>query len=400
MDRLVVVGASLAGLRAAETARREGFAGSLVMVGDERHLPYQRPPLSKQILMRTLDADQAALRIDDLDVQWMLGEPARSLDIARREITLEGGGALGFDGLVIATGTHARKIAGLEPDGSRVHVLRSLDDAAALTTKLQHAAHVVVVGGGFIGCEVASACRQLGVEVTIVEAQSHLLKRAVGPEVGDAIASLHCRNGVDLRLGAGLRALEHGVKSEQVVLTDGSVLSADLVVLGLGASPATDWLRGSGVDLDDGVVCDASLRVRGAVGVTAAGDVARWPNGRYGHSMMRLEHWTNASEQGSAAVHTLLADAAGKAAEPFETVPYFWSDQFGVRVQSVGMPALASSYRVIAGSLASDSFLIEYHDGNELVGVVALGMQSRILKYRREMNVRPNQHPPILAGQS
>ncbi len=374
--RLVVVGASLAGLRAVEAARKSGFDGSVVLIGAEPHLPYDRPPLSKAFLdgaglpaFRT----EEVLR-DELGVRLVLGAPATALDTAARVVTA-GEREFGYDALVIATGAAARTLPGTA-GLTGVHTLRTRDDALAVRSALDAGARTVVVGAGFIGSEVASAARKRGLDVTIVEALPTPLVRAVGETMGRACGALHARNGTDLRCGTGVAAVEGDGRVERVRLTDGTVLPADLVVAGIGAVPATGWLGGAGLSLDDGVVCDETL-FTGAPGVYAAGDVARWHNPAFGRHM-RLEHWTSAAEQGATAARNALDPANAK---PYSTVPYFWSDWYDSRIQFVGVPA-TEEVRVVDGDPGGDRFVALYREGDRLAGALALNGQTQIMKYR------------------
>ncbi|MGW6458876.1 NAD(P)/FAD-dependent oxidoreductase, partial [Streptomyces sp. NPDC055078] len=375
---LVVVGASLAGLRAVESARRGGFGGRIVLIGAEPHLPYDRPPLSKAFLDG--DADLPPFRTEqtlrqELRVDLRLGTTATGLDPATRTVRTTAG-EVRYDALVIATGAAARRM----PGAGRlrgVHTLRTLDDARAVRTALDAGARTVVIGAGFIGSEVASAAHKRGLRVTIVEALPVPLVRAVGERMGGACAALHRRHGMDLRCGSGVAALEGDGAVESVRLTDGTELPAGLVVAGIGAAPATGWLEGSGLTLDDGVVCDENL-FTGVPGVYAAGDVARWHNPVFGRPM-RLEHWTSAAEQGAAAARNALGPAGP---EPYGCVPYFWSDWYDTRIQFVGAVA-ADEVRVAGGDPADGRFVALYRDGDRLAGALTMNGQTEIMKYRR-----------------
>ena len=275
---IVIVGASLAGLRAAETLRREGYDERVVLVGAETHLPYDRPPLSKELLAGEWEAEHVALRkqpYDELDLDMRLGRRATGLDVSARAVVLDGGETIAFDGLVVATGSRPRTIPGA-PELDGVFVLRTLDDCLAIRSRLDAAPRVVVIGAGFIGSEVAATCRGRGLDVTVLEMLPTPLARAVGPVVGDACGRLHREHGVDLRCGVTVAGFEGHERVARVWLADGTAFDADLVVVGVGVAPETDWLEGSGLTLDDGVVCDATCLA--APGVVAAGDVARWPN--------------------------------------------------------------------------------------------------------------------------
>ncbi len=382
MERIVVVGSSLAGLRAAETLRAEGYAGRLTLVGDEARVPYDRPPLSKQLLTEGWDEDRIALPAGarpELDLTWERGHAAVGLDLTERVVALADGRSLPFDGLVIATGAAARRLPATE--GMRgVHALRTLDDALAVRAALDAGVgRVVVVGAGFIGCEVAASCRARGVEVTVVEPLAQPLARILGEELGSVIAEVHVDHGVDLRLGVGVEALEADEGAvARVRLTDGAEVEAALVVVGIGVVPNTAWLEGSGLVLDDGVVCDETTLA--APGVVAAGDVARWPNPLFGE-VMRVEHWEHAIDMGAHAARRLLAgDGPG---EPYGPVPWFWSDQYDRKLQLAGRVRPDDELVVVAGSFAERRFAALYGREGRVVGAVAMNMPARVVRYRQ-----------------
>jgi NADPH-dependent 2,4-dienoyl-CoA reductase/sulfur reductase-like enzyme len=385
MRRLVVVGGSLAGLRAVETARRSGFDGEITLVGAERHPPYDRPPLSKACLasdgperahpFRT----EAELR-DDLEVRLLLGSAADGLDSTARQVSVAGH-EVDYDALVIATGASPRRFPGAEHIAG-VHYLRTAEDAAAIRAALDAGARTVVIGAGFIGSEVASAARARGLAVTVVEALDVPLAAAVGPEVGTALAELHRVAGTDLRLGTAVSGIESADgRVSGVRLDDQTLLPADLVVLGTGVAPATGWLRDSGVTLhehDGGVVCDATLAT-GVPGVYAAGDVAHVPNALFDHDLMRPEHWTNAAEQGAAAARHALDAAAARA---LESVPYFWSDWYSHRIQFVGT-SRADDVAVVQP--AADGLVALYRRDDRIVGALSVDRPRDIMKLRRRI---------------
>ena len=387
LGTVVVVGASLAGIQAADTLREQGFGGRVVLVGAEAHIPYDRPPLSKELLAGTSTPAEGLLRpadhYDDRGIELVLGTSATGLDLDRRLVHLAGGDAepLAFDGLVIATGAAARHLPGTSHLAG-VHVLRTVDDCLAVSAALDGSPRVVVVGAGFIGAEVAATCRGRGLDVTVVEALPVPLAKAVGPEIGAALAGLHRENGVALRTGVGVAALEGAGRVERVVMADGSAIDADLVVVGIGVEPQTAWLEGSGLVLRDGVVCDSACIA--APGVVAAGDVARWDNQLFtSGGPMRIEHWTNAVEQGTAAASNLLSAAAGEEPQPFTPVPYFWSDQYGLRIQYVGASRPGDELVVVDGSLDDRRFVAIYGREGRIVAALAVGRARQLMAYRR-----------------
>mgnify|MGYP001410726233 CR=1 FL=1 len=380
-QRVVVVGASLAGLRAAEELRALGHDGPITLVGDEPHRPYDRPPLSKQVLAGTKEPADVALTVaggelDALDLEWHLGETATGLDLATREVRLGGGERLPFDGLVIATGASARRLPGTDHLAG-VHTLRTLDDCLAIRAALDATPRrVAVVGAGFIGAEVAATCRGLGIEVSLIEALPVPLERGLGPVMGAVVADLHRDHGVDVRLGVGVVRIEGGDRVERVQLTDGTVLDVDLVVIGIGVAPNTGWLDDSGLTIDNGVVCDATCLA--APGVVAAGDVARWPNPRFGE-VMRVEHWDNAIAMGTHAARTLLG-ATGP--EPFAPVPWFWSDQYDRKIQLAGRAGPGDEVRVVSGTVEDRRFVALYGRDGRVVGVLGMNQPAKVARWR------------------
>jgi NADPH-dependent 2,4-dienoyl-CoA reductase/sulfur reductase-like enzyme len=387
-DRIVIVGASLAGLRAAETLRLDGHDGTITVVGAEAHRPYDRPPLSKQVLTGKIPPEGTALPVpEDLGADWLLGMTATGLDVEKGRLLLGTEGDIAYDGLVIATGARPRILPGAPP-GPGVHYLRTLDDAIALRDDLGRSRGVVVIGAGFIGLEVASSAQALGVPTVVLEALPVPLERALGPEIGRAVMDWHLAKGTDLRAGVGVEAiigLEPGGsgRPEGVRLTDGSVVSADTVVVGVGVAPETGWLADSGIDVADGVRCDSRLRVLAGgeplPGVVAAGDVARWDHPAYGESV-RVEHWTNATESGEAAATTLLR---GADAPEYGPTPYFWSDQHGVKLQFVGRAAAGDEIAVVEGSFDEDRVLVAYGSGGRLVGALGIRRPARVMALQR-----------------
>ncbi|WBO68243.1 NAD(P)/FAD-dependent oxidoreductase [Streptomyces camelliae] len=373
MNRIVVVGASAAGLAAAETLRREGYDGTLTLVGDEPRPPYDRPPLSKQVLAAEWPperirlrppADLAALRLD-----LRLGVAAQELDTSGRTVRLADGSALPYDGLIVATGVRPRRLP-----GTGAHVLRTLDDALALRDRLGPGRHLVVVGAGFLGAEAAAVARGLGTRVTLLEPAPVPLAHAVGAQVGHLLARVHRERGVDLRTGITVtETAEDGVR-----LADGTGIEADAVLVAVGSLPNTEWLAGSGLTVADGLVCDTYCEA--APGIYGAGDVARWQHPLFG-TRIRIEHRTHAAEQGMAAARNLLNSEARK---PFAPVPYFWSDQYELKIQAYGVLRGHDEVAVLEGGATEGRLLAVYRTGDRLVGALMVGMPPKAIRPWRQ----------------
>lgn len=362
LERVVIVGASLAGLQAAQGLRRGGFEGTLSVIGDEPDYPYDRPPLSKGFLDGSVPEEKLRLRgaadPEALGIDWHLGVAAVSLDASTKTVALDDGTSITADGVVIATGSSPRSLPGTDYDG--VHELRTLADSRALSQALQAETRVVIIGAGFIGAEVAATARGMGCAVTMIEAAPTPLARVLDAAAGQAIADLHRGHGVDVRLGNGFDSMQSNAAGavESVTLTDGSVIDADLVVVGIGCVPNTGWLAGSGLTIDNGVVCDETCLA--APGIVAAGDVCRWPNERFGGALTRIEQWDNAVDQGTYAARRLLAFEANEPVEPYAPVPWFWSDQYDRKIQLAGVPT--PNAEVVNGSIADQVFCQIYTD--------------------------------------
>ncbi len=386
LGSVVVVGASLAGLRAVEVLRRTGFDGSVTVVGDETGPPSDRPPLSKQVLAGVKEAEQVVLpaATADLGISWELGRRATSLRVEDRSVELDDGRTISFDGLVISCGASPRTLPGTS-DLAGVHTLRTVEDCLALRADLDAGPErVVVVGAGFIGAEVAATCRQRGHAVTLLEALPLPLGRVLGDRIGLVCADLHRENGVDLRTGVGVAGFvrgDHG-RVAAVELADGSSVPADVVVVGIGVTPNTAWLQDSGLALDDGVVCDETCLA--APGIVAAGDVARWPNRRYGE-LMRVEHWDNAIEQGAHAARRLLAGGDGEAVGPYAPVPWFWSDQYGIKIQLAGRCRPDDEVAVVQGSVDERRFVALYGRAGTVVGALGFRRPAQIVRWRARL---------------
>ncbi len=382
---IVIVGGGLAAARTAEQLRKAGYTGPVVIVSDEPHLPYDRPPLSKDVLQQSAKAlDDVLLKpaefYADNDITLRLGAAAQSLDTAARTLTLTDGTVLDYDQLVIATGLVPRRIPSF-PDLPGIRVLRSFDDAMDLREHAGSARRAVIVGGGFIGCEVAASLRSLGVDVVLVEPQPTPLAGVLGEQIGQLVARLHRDEGVDIRTGVGVAEVRGSVEGHvtAVELTDGTMLDADLVLVGIGSRPATDWLVGSGVALDNGVMCDEVGRTS-EPHVWALGDVASWRDAA-GHQV-RVEHWSNVADQARVLVPAML----GADVPTLTVVPYFWSDQYDVKIQCLGEPESGDVVHVVEDD--GRKFLAYYERDGMLTGVVGGGMPGKVMKARAKIAAR------------
>lgn len=407
----VIVGASLGGLRAAEQLKAAGWAGPITVVGSERHMPYNRPPLSKEVLTRRrrlqggtiqdgADAihGEVAFRVRDgaSDVAWRLGCAALSASLDERMVALDDGTQLHFDALVVATGLRSRRLP-FEGGRANRHAVRTLDDAVRLRAQLASDRRVVVVGGGFIGCEVAASALQLGCAVSVVEPLPVPQEQTLGEALAATVQRYHEAMGLsvfgeryvtELELVAGDR---HQVGA--VVLDDGQVLQADVVVEAIGSDPNVEWLQGNGLDLSDGVLCDDRMRIEGRPDLVGVGDVARFPNRLFDEVPRRVEHWRVPSDTAKRAAATLAAHGAGAAPDrrPFTPVPTFWSDQFDLRIQGVGAFTLGDRRELLEGSLEDEGFrregaVVGSFAGDRLVGIVSVGVPPSVaLGYRRSI---------------
>lgn len=373
----MIVGGGLAAARTAEQLRRAEYAGPVTIVSDEVHLPYDRPPLSKEVLRS--EVDDTALKprewYDDKGITLRLGQAATGIDTAAQTLTLADGTSLGYDELVIATGLVPRRIPSL-PDLDGIRVLRSFDECMALRTHASSARQAVVIGAGFIGCEVAASLRGLGVDVVLVEPQPTPLASVLGEQIGALVTRLHRDEGVDVRTGVGVAEVRGDGHVEEVVLTDGTELPADLVVVGIGSHPATGWLDGSGIEVDNGVVCDEAGRTS-APHVWALGDVASWRDAT-GHQV-RVEHWSNVADQTRVVVPAML----GREVPSTVVVPYFWSDQYDVKIQCLGEPEATDTVHIVEDD--GRKFLAYYERDGALVGVVGGGLPGKVMKVRAKV---------------
>jgi 3-phenylpropionate/trans-cinnamate dioxygenase ferredoxin reductase subunit len=371
---VVIVGGGLGAARTAEQLRRAEYTGAIVIVSDEVHVPYDRPPLSKEVLRKEVDDVTLKPRewYDEKDITLRLGSAATGLDTAGQTLTLADGSVLSYDELVIATGLVPRRIPTI-PDLEGIRVLRSFDESMALREHASEARRAVIIGAGFIGCEVAASMRGLGVDVVLVEPQPQPLAMVLGEQIGELVARLHRDEGVDVRLGVGVAEVRGEGHVDTVVLSDGTELSADLVVVGIGSHPATEWLDGSGIEVDNGVICDEAGRTS-APNVWALGDVASWRD-PLGHQA-RVEHWSNVAEQARVVVPAML----GQDTPSNVVVPYFWSDQYDVKIQCLGEPHATDTVHIVEDD--GRKFLAYYERDGVLVGVVGGGLPGKVMKSR------------------
>lgn len=402
MTHIAVIGGSLAGLRAVETLRTDGFSGNITVVNAENSAPYDRPPLSKKFLSGEWEADRIQLRkpsdIDELGATWLNSTHATALNVATRELTLNTSSVLNYDACIIATGGIARELP-QQPHAQGIHQLRTLHDAQGLREELQPGKKLVVIGAGFIGLEAAATAVARGCTVTVLEGLPAPLIRGLGENMGTAATAIHATQGVNIRCNVRVQGIETQAGSVAGVrisdATGESVVAADVVLVGIGVAPATQWLEGSGLVVNDGVVCDAHLQA--APGVFAAGDVARWVNGLYSdlEPTMRVEHWTTAAEQGAHAARNALAHINNTPLVPYSAVPFFWSDQFTARIQFLGRSTDAEEIRVVAGSVDEGKFAAAYMRAGRLVGVLGVSMPKVVMPSRKLLEVHTPWHAAL-----
>jgi NADPH-dependent 2,4-dienoyl-CoA reductase/sulfur reductase-like enzyme len=376
---VVVVGASAAGVAAVETLGRLEFGGDIVLVGDEPDIAPDRPPLSKQVLAGDWAPAQAALlnpaRRAAINAHLLLGMRAVALDETARAVAFDDGSALPFDDLVIATGVRPRTLPGSAATG--VHVLRTLDDALSLQPALEPNSHLVIVGAGFLGLEIAATARRRGVTVTVVEPIEHPLATRLGVTTAARLLDLHRAQGVQLRLGIGVSEFVTDAAGtvSAVRLGDGSTVACSTVVVAIGCTPNVEWLAGSSLDTTDGVLCDPECRA--APGIWAAGDVARWHHNGLAR-LIRIEHRLNASEQGIAVATNLVGPSA-----PFVPTPFFWTDHYDVKIQVAGVIDVAADEQV--DEVEGGGFVCTYRVDGRLIAVLGWNATKAIMPLRREL---------------
>lgn len=389
-ERIVVAGAGLAGFRAAQALRANGFTGEVVLIGDEVHQPYDRPPLSKQLLAGTYTREQCILPGTVADVTWRLGVAVEGIDRETAEIVLADGERVAYDGLIIATGRRARAWPGQLP-ASGVHTLRSFEDVAGFEHALTPESKVVIIGAGFIGCEVAATLRSRDIDVTITDVSEHPMP-VLGAEAGSRAVALHESHGVRFRLGFGVEGIEGADHVTAVVGEGGERLEADVVLVAIGSEPNTEWLDGSGILLDRGVVvCDATGTVldedcHPIDSILAAGDVAAWPH-PHASGAVCIEHWSNARDMGDTAAKNILLSHAAR--QPIRSVPAFWSDQYDVKIKSAGLLRGADALTVVSEDVDKPSLLIEASRDGRVVGAIAFNMNRAMIGYQRDLATAP-----------
>jgi 3-phenylpropionate/trans-cinnamate dioxygenase ferredoxin reductase component len=400
--RIIVVGASLGGIRAAEQLRAAGWTEEITVVGAEPHMPYNRPPLSKDLVHGQADLTGASAAevlqgisfpLRHQDIEWRLGEPAVGLDADRRLLTLEGGDRIRYDGLVAATGLRSRRLLGADAESGR-YVLRTVDDALALGAELRPGVRLVVVGAGFIGSEIAAVAATRGCEVTVVEPLDHPMQNAIGADLGAAIRTFHEAHGVGFRLGrlvAGTGADGVG-RIASVEFDDGEVIACDVLVEAVGSIPNVEWLEGNGLDLSDGVLCDDWMAVPARPEVVAVGDVARFPNPLFDEPPRRVEHWCVPTETARRAARGLVATLEGEQRDlaPFTPLHSFWSDQFELRIQGLGAFAMSADRLLLAGDLEriEEGVAVGTLSDGKVVGVVTVGLAPAALRAYRTLLAR------------
>jgi 3-phenylpropionate/trans-cinnamate dioxygenase ferredoxin reductase subunit len=382
---VAIVGGGLGALRTAESLVAAGYEGEVVVVSDEKHFPYNRPPLSKGALKNGIEAESLEFnRKPSADaITWILGDGAASISFGSQTLTLNSGREVVFDGLAIATGIRPRQLAVKGPIAGR-HTLRTIEDAISLRSALKNSRSLLVVGAGFIGCEVAATARLLGISVKVVAIDEEPMIRPLGRDLGRDLRRRHEGQGVQFHLGLGIDAFLGDDVATGVGLSDGSEHFADVIVEAIGSLPNTEWLGGNGLDLSDGVIVDESMRVIGTeIPVVAVGDIARYPHQLFDATPRRIEHWNLPTETGRRAGRTLATLLAREEPllEPVNFIPSFWSDQYEYNIQSFGMPGIADNERLSFGAW-EQPLIVEYYRGDDLVGVVGIDSVPKLVPYR------------------
>ena len=384
---VLIVGGGLGGLRTAEALRGKGFTGTITLVGDEEHQPYNRPPLSKEALSSGLSHEELKFRQRDsvADINWVLGSAAQQLNTAKREVTLANGNTLKFDALVIATGIRPRLLPIPGPTKG-LFTLRTLDDAHSLKAAITPGSNVVILGSGFIGCELAATASKLGAKVHVISLDAEPMIMPMGSELGAAMRTRHEAKGIKFHLGHTVTQFNGDTNIESVTLDSGEVIKADAVIEAIGSVPNTEWLQDNELNLDNGVLVDSNMRAVGAnIPIYAVGDIANHPNTFYGDQTRRIEHWNMPTETGKRAGAALAAELAGEQppTENFFALPAFWSDQYEYQLQSYGLPGAATSNKVVSGELDGPCIVEFFNDENTLCGVIGIDTVKELMPYRK-----------------
>jgi NADPH-dependent 2,4-dienoyl-CoA reductase/sulfur reductase-like enzyme len=387
---VIIVGASMGGLRAAEALRRFGYAGAITVIGEESHAPYNRPPLSKEVLAAEVSHEAVAFpqRDSTADVNWLLGTRVDSADLEHCTVTDSNGETHPYSTLIIATGLRPRRLQVPNSELSGRHAVRTLDDAIALRSDLKPGAKVVVLGAGFIGCEVAATARKLGCEVTVVAPGVHPMIRPLGIELARELERRHEAMGVEFRMKTAVTDLVGTKRVEGVVLDSGETLACDVLVEAIGSHPNTEWLEGNDLDLSDGVLADNDLRAVKADGaswsnVFVIGDVARFANPLFDGIARRVEHWNIPTDTAKRVAQVFNRVADG----PFAPIPSFWSDQYEMHILAYGLLALADEVKLIAGEIEGEC-VFGYYRAGKMVGVCGIGMRTTVMSYRKEFELK------------
>ena len=385
---VLIVGGGLGGLRTAEALRGKGFTGKITLVGDEEHQPYNRPPLSKEALSSGLSHEELKFRQRDsvADINWVLGSAAQKLNTAKREVTLANGNTLKFDALVIATGIRPRLLPIPGPTQG-LFTLRTLNDAHSLKAAITPGSNVVILGSGFIGCELAATASKLGAKVHVISLDAEPMIMPMGSELGAAMRTRHEAKGIKFHLGHTVTQFNGDTNIESVTLDSGEVIKADAVIEAIGSVPNTEWLQDNELNLDNGVLVDSNMRAVGAnIPIYAVGDIANHPNTFYGDQTRRIEHWNMPTETGKRAGAALAAELAGEQppTDNFFALPAFWSDQYEYQLQSYGLPGAATSNKVVSGELDGPCIVEYFNDENTLCGVIGIDTVKELMPYRKQ----------------